>query len=162
MSPKLTEIAPIAVACGAPVGYPPEVTIAQWAVESAWGEKPVGKFGCWGVKYYPGCPLSVTVLTTEVVRGETVHERLEFADYLSLAAACADYVRLITTEPQYAAAWQAYQQSKAVDSLIRGIARVYVGSDPGHQAQYAALVIEIAHQGNVQRAIAAAKSALTI
>ena len=47
---QLAEIAAIAVALEAQSGCPAPMTIAQWAVESSWGAKPVGHANYFGVK----------------------------------------------------------------------------------------------------------------
>ena len=65
--------------------------IAQWAVESAWGTKPVGHAGYFGIEMAPRHTMCCTVTKTEVVAGERVKMELAFADYPSLADSCKDY-----------------------------------------------------------------------
>ena len=47
---RLQQIAKIAVALEAQTGCPAQMLIAQWAVESQWGAKPVGHANYFGVK----------------------------------------------------------------------------------------------------------------
>jgi hypothetical protein len=47
---RLNEVARIAVRLDQATGCPAQLLIAQWAVESKWGEKPVGHAKYFGVK----------------------------------------------------------------------------------------------------------------
>lgn len=124
---------------------------AQWAIESAWGEKPVGHANYFGIKRAARHTLSCMVATREVVNGKSVIERLEFADYDSLEDSCRDYAWLITTGAPYHAAWEQYQKDLDLKGLLAAVARVYA-TDP----TYARLATAIAIQANVERAIAEA------
>ena len=81
---RLEQVAHIAVALEAQTGCPAQLLIAQWALESKWGERPVGRFNCFGIKRAARHSLWCTVATREVVSGKSVFEDLEFADYDSL------------------------------------------------------------------------------
>jgi flagellar protein FlgJ len=130
---------------------PAPLMVAQAAVESAWGQRPIGKANYFGIKRAARHTQWCTVLTREVIHGQSVMEHLEFADYDNLEAACADFAWLITRGAPYAAAWQRYQQTRDLEGLIAAVARTYA-SDPG----YARLVGEVAHLANVRGAIEAA------
>ena len=67
---RLSEVARIAVALEAQTGCPAQLMIAQWALESKWGAKPVGHANYFGVKMAPRHKLCCTVTTHEVVDGE--------------------------------------------------------------------------------------------
>jgi flagellar protein FlgJ len=148
----LQQIARIAVALEAQTGCPSQLLIAQWALESSWGAKPVGHANYFGVKAHPQAALTCTVTTHEVVRGEVVQCQQLFADYGSLADSCQDYVRLITQGAPYRAAWARYQDDHDLQALIEGVAGRYSTAP-----QYATLVAAIAGQGNVAQAITEAR-----
>jgi len=149
---RLQQIAKIAVALEAQTGCPAAMLIAQWALESKWGEKPVGHFNCFGIKKADRHDKSCTVTTREVVRGKAVVLKLEFADYDSLEDACKDYAWLITSGAPYHQAWMRYLRDRNLNALIAAIAGTYA-TDPN----YAHLAAAIADQANVAQAIAAAR-----
>ncbi|MDE3166233.1 MAG: glucosaminidase domain-containing protein, partial [Acidobacteriota bacterium] len=47
---RLNEVARIAVRLEQETGCPARLMIAQWAIESAWGSKPVGHANYFGIK----------------------------------------------------------------------------------------------------------------
>ena len=149
---RLQEVARIAVALEAQTGCPAQLMIAQWAVESQWGVKPVGRANYFGIKMQPRHAMCCTVTTTEVLDGERVKMDLAFADYPSLADSCKDYAWLITEGSPYRAAWAKYQAGRDLHGLIAEVAGVYA-TDP----HYASIVSQIAGQANVAQAIVAAR-----
>jgi flagellum-specific peptidoglycan hydrolase FlgJ len=149
---RLNEVARIAVRLGQETGCPAQLLIAQWAIESKWGEKPVGHFNCFGVKRAARHAHWCAVTTREIVNGKSVLQNLEFADYDSLEASCRDYTWLITQGAPYRAAWEKYQADHNLHALIDAVARVYA-TDPN----YAHLANVIAGQTDVAQAIAAAR-----
>jgi len=146
---RLNEVAGIAAALEKQTGCPAQLLIAQWALESEWGAKPVGHANYFGVKKAARHTQCCTVTTHEFVNGKSVVENPEFADYDSLADSCADYAWLITNGAPYRAAWAQYQQCRDLGALIASVARVYA-SDPG----YAHLAEAIAVQANVTQVLA--------
>lgn len=152
---RLLQIAAIAVAIEKDTQCPAQLMIAQWAVESRWGAKPVGNFNYFGMKQNCRDPLSCNVETEEVVNGKRVEEKLQFADYNSLEESARDYAYLITQGEPYRAAWPQYLQDRNLATLITAVAARYA-TDEG----YAMLVNAIAHQGNVARAIGTAQTNL--
>ena len=150
---RLDEVARIAVAIEAETGLPAQMLIAQWAVESRWGEKPVGKANYFGIKKADRHEKCCTVTTHEVIRGKEVVLDLEFADYESLEDSCRDYAWLITNCKPYREAWRQYQADGNLDEFIGGVARVYA-TDPN----YTNLVKRIARQENVSAAIEEARA----
>lgn len=152
MPARLAEVAAIAVHLQADTQVPAQETIAQWAIESSWGTKPVGQHNYFGMKRASRHKKWVTVTTREVIAGKSVMQNLEFADYDSLEDSCRDFCWLISHGDPYHAAWQQYQRDHDVTKLIAGISHVYA-TDPA----YARLVTGIAFQNNVTAAIAAAK-----
>jgi flagellar protein FlgJ len=150
---RLAEVAKIAVRLEAETGIPARMLVAQWAIESQWGAKPVGKANYFGVKRAKRHGKGCSVETREVIEGKDVTRVCEFADYDSLEDSCRDYAWLITHGAPYRAAWQNDQQDGDLCDLVTAVARVYA-TDP----QYAWLALKIAEQPNVAAAIKAAKT----
>jgi flagellar protein FlgJ len=126
--------------------------IAQWAVESKWGEKPVDKNNCFGMKRADRHAKFCTVATHEIIRGKPVILNLEFADYDSVEDSCRDYAKLITQREPYQTACERYRRDADLHALIGAVAERYSTSP-----QYAALVTAIAGQKTVLQAIAEAR-----
>jgi len=126
--------------------------IAQWAIESAWGAKPVGHANYFGIKKADRHAKCCTVTTREVINGKAVVENLEFADYDSLEDSCRDYAWLITHGSPYHAAWERYQDDHDLHELVTAVASKYA-TDP----TYAHIVAAISGQANICIAIAAAR-----
>ncbi|MBI1872442.1 MAG: glucosaminidase domain-containing protein [Acidobacteria bacterium] len=135
-------------------GVPARMLVAQWAIESRWGAKPVGDFNFFGIKRAKRHGKGSAVETREVIDGEDVRRVCEFADYDSLEESCRDYAWLITHGAPYRAAWQKYQQNSDLCDLVLAVARVYA-TDPN----YGWLALKIVEQPNVVAAIKAAKTA---
>jgi flagellum-specific peptidoglycan hydrolase FlgJ len=146
---RLKEVAGIAATLEKQTGCPAPLMIAQWAIESQWGAKPVGQFNFFGIKRAARHTKWCTVRTHEVLNGKSVVEDLEFADYDSLQESCKDYAWLITHGAPYQQAWKRYQQDKNLNELIAGVARIYATAP-----QYARLAEEIAIENNVIKALA--------
>jgi flagellar protein FlgJ len=155
-SQRLAEVARIAVALEAQTGCPAQLLIAQWAVESQWGAKPVGRANYFGIKMAPRHAMCCTVTTHEVVDGQRVAMDLTFADYQSLTASCQDYAWLITQGTPYRAAWEKYRADRNLYGLVAAVAGTYA-TDPA----YAHMAAAIAGQTNVAQAIAAARQGAT-
>jgi flagellum-specific peptidoglycan hydrolase FlgJ len=176
---RLNEVARIAVRLEQQTACPAQLLIAQWAIESKWGEKPVGQANYFGMKRAARHTKWCTVTTQEVFTPAQLeiwdHQHTasaarvittlsdgrlsveiddEFADYDSLDASCQDYAWLITHGEAYQEAWQRYQRDKNLAALIGGIARRYATAP-----QYAALAEQIATQSNVLVAVAGANAA---
>ena len=149
---RLQEVARIAVALEAQTGCPAQLLIAQWAVESMWGAKPVGHANYFGIKMAQRHAMCCTVTTTEVVDGERVKMDHAFADYPSLAESCKDFAWLITQGSPYKAAWAMYLAGRDLHGLIAAVAGTYA-TDP----HYASIVSQIAGQANVVQAVAAGR-----
>jgi len=152
---RLNEVARIAVRLEQETGCPAQLMVAQWAIESAWGEKPVGHANYFGIKKAERHTKCCIVTTREVINGKSLVEHLEFADYDSLEESSSDFAWLITQGSPYRAAWAQYERDRKMGSLMVAVARSYA-TDPA----YANLIESIAGQPNVIEAIgqAAAKS----
>jgi flagellum-specific peptidoglycan hydrolase FlgJ len=175
---RLSEVAQIAVTLEKQSGCPAQLLIAQWAIESQWGEKPVGHANYFGIKRAVRHTKFCTVTTHEVFTPRQLGiwnsqhadrpARListlpdgrvrvelddEFADYDSLGDSCADYAWLIANGQPYRNAWQCYLIDKNIDALIGSVAQIYATAP-----QYAQMVIRIASQQNLLNAIAGGES----
>ena len=83
---------------------PPSVGIAQWELESGWGEHtPPGSSNPFGIKAVAGQP-SVMAMTTEYVGGRYIRIPQPFRKYATLAEAFTDHSRLLAMAAPYAAA----------------------------------------------------------
>lgn len=149
---RLAEIARIAVKLERETGFPPQMLIAQWAHESAWGSQPVGHYNVFGIKCARRHAICVVVMTHEVIKGVRVKRPEKFADFDSLEAACRDYVWMIRNVAIYRDHWLEFLQGKDVGLLIVGVAGEYA-TNP----QYAQLALQISKQKNVATAIAEAR-----
>ena len=170
---RLKKVAAIAAVLEKRTGCPGQLLIAQWAIESQWGEKPVGNFNFFGVKraarhakfcivtthevftagqlgawntHHPDRPARVIAAMPD---GRTrVELDDEFADYDSLGASCEDYAWLITDGEPYQQAWRRYLADKNVAALVTSVARVYATAP-----QYAELAREISDEPKVKQAL---------
>jgi len=149
---RLSEVARIAVRLEQETGCPAQLMIAQWAIESAWGAKPVGHANYFGIKKAARHDMCCTFTTREVINGASKIMDLEFADYTSLLDSCNDYVWLITQGSLYKEAWAQYQVTHDLRSLIAAVAAAYA-TDP----HYATMVSLVAYEKNVAEAIMAAR-----
>ena len=145
---RLNEVAGIAAALEKQTGCPAQLMIAQWAIESQWGAKPVGRFNFFGIKRAARHTKWCTVTTHEVVNGKSLAQNLEFADYDSLKSSCEDFAWLITRAAPYQQAWRRYEQDTNLTKLIAAVARIYATAP-----QYAEEVWQIAKQDNVIQAL---------
>ncbi len=124
-------------------GIPASLAIAQWALESGWGQHmPPGSNNPFGMKARPGDP-SVTVRTREVIGGRTVYVDAPFRKFASLAEAFEEHGKLLN-RPVYAKAKAKYDEWRGVaghrgpDAFARALTGVYA-TDP----KYGELLISI-------------------
>jgi len=117
---RLNEVARIAVRLDQQTGCPAQLLIAQWAIESAWGEKPVGHANYFGIKRAARHTQWCIVETREVVGGKSVVENLEFADYDSLEDSCRDYAwpSVNTSKPAINDHFKTGQRSRTQDMKL--------------------------------------------
>jgi flagellum-specific peptidoglycan hydrolase FlgJ len=149
---RLNEVSRIAVKLESETNVPANMLVAQWALESKWGEKPVGNANYFGIKKAARHTKCCTTATQEVVNGKRDKYTLQFADYDSLEDSCKDYAWMISHAAPYQAAWKAYLANRDARKLLGGIAGTYA-SDPAYEK----LVQQIAGQGDVVAAIAKAR-----
>lgn len=110
---------------------PPSVDIAQWEIESGWGEHmPAGSNNPFGIKALPGQP-SVTSMTTEFEGGRFVRVPQPFRKYATLSEAFIDHSRLLATAAPYAAARAKLPDVRA---FVIEMAKRYA-TDPGYASK---------------------------
>ena len=101
MTQPPSEIVVGARAAAKKYGIPASITIAQWALESGWGQHvPLDSFNPFGMKAKPGQP-SITVATREVYRGVSVIVNAAFRKFTSFADALDAHAKLLATAPVY-------------------------------------------------------------
>ncbi len=122
---------------------PASVTIAQWALESAWGtHMPPGSNNPFGIKASPGDPY-VTCYTREVINGHSVMEAQRFRKFATIADAFDDHGRLIATYPAYA---HVMLLAGDPDAFARALTGVYA-TDP----RYGETLVEIMGENDLYR-----------
>lgn len=118
----------------ASTGIPESVYIAIMASESNFGSAD-SLFGIKG----SGTAGSKAYDTHEVVNGQKVGTNANFAAYNNPNEAHDDFIRLISTEPRYRAAWQSYQQTGNWRALLQGINQAGYATDQSWGEKIAAL-----------------------
>jgi flagellum-specific peptidoglycan hydrolase FlgJ len=117
---------------------PASVTLAQYALESGWGQHvPPNSNNPFGIKAKPGQAF-VTVPTREVINGKSMMVQAAFRAYDSLADAFDDHGRLLASAPVYAPAMAAWKASRDVRQFVPLMAQHYA-TDP----HYAGLILSI-------------------
>ena len=140
-------ITPAALKAEALYGVPATLCLAQAAIESRWGKKPIGN-NYWGIKRAKRHTMFKTRKTYEVVDGDKVQIIAEFADYPSVEDGAADYAWLLSNAPVYRAAWEQFKRDGDINGFIERYALVYATDHA-----YAMLVKAVSGQANVQTAI---------
>jgi flagellum-specific peptidoglycan hydrolase FlgJ len=159
-------------------GYPPRLLLAQWALESSWGERCTGDFNYFGITYNPKrhkafrmCPTheemteaqilslspeeAATITSKTLIRAGVfrIGLRRKFASYSSLSEALSDKTRLIMNTDRYRFAFMDFQQSGDVEKLIRSIAAAGYATAGG----YGETLVQISRQGNIAQAVERAR-----
>lgn len=117
-------------------GVPAAVSIAQWALESGWGQHmPPGSNNPFGIKALDG-QTSVNVPTREFRNGHWVTEYAPFRKYASIADAFDDHGRLLATVGAYAAARQYIHNDAAYANALTG----HYATDPHYGALLNAII----------------------
>lgn len=174
---RLEQIAAVAVTLEASLGYPPQLLIAQWALESGWGASVSGDNNYFGMtkaarhKDWKWCTTrevlsqrGINALDQDEFqkivslkdrgdgRFDVVLSR-KFASYPTLLDGVTDKVNLIMTGDRYKPSFAAFVVDRDVMKLIDGIAKAGYATDPN----YAATLKKIAIQKNVMDAIQKAR-----
>lgn len=116
-----SDIVNAAVASRIRWSVPASITLAQWAVESAWGAAiPPGSNNPFGIKATADQP-AVESETREVVNGESVAVAARFRKFDSLAEAFDQHGRLLATSPLYSTAMQRKDDPDAFADALTGV-----------------------------------------
>ena len=100
---------------------PASVTVAQWAVESAWGAStPPGSNNPFGIKAVGDQP-AVESPTREVINGESVVISARFRAFTSLSQAFDEHGRLLATAPVYKDAMKQANNPEAFADALTGV-----------------------------------------
>lgn len=115
------EVVEAAVASKLKWSVPASVTLAQWAVESAWGASmPPGSNNPFGIKAAGDQP-AVEAQTREVEKGESVTIQARFRKFESLAEAFDQHGQLLATRPQYKGAMAHKDDPDAFADALTGV-----------------------------------------
>lgn len=109
---------------------PASVSLAQFALESGYGEHvPAGSFNCFGIKAVGSQPF-VTANTREVINGKSVVISQKFRKFASFDEAFDEHARLLATAPIYAPAMVAWKAG----NLAGGVTLMgkHYATDPGY------------------------------
>ena len=103
------------------------VCIAQAALETAWGKRPIGGWNLWGLKAMKWVPKSVEIVTHEwdAAIKEYVKITARFCAFDSPAEGFEAYGRLVTNSPSYRNA----RDSVDLEAYVREIGKVWA-TDP--------------------------------
>lgn len=122
------DVVDAAVASRAKWNVPASVTMAQWAVESAWGAAmPPDSNNPFGIKAVGDQP-AVEAATREVVAGESITIQAKFRKFASLSEAFDVHGRLLATSPAYAPAMKRADDPEAFADALTGV----YATDPGY------------------------------
>ncbi len=135
----LKETTPSSISCEQTTKLPAELTLAQWALESDWGQHQPGN-NCFGIKAYNGCAGIQALETFEVVNGVRLSVVRDFATFPSIEACFHKHADLLTSGKSYAKAWTQYLKTKDLQTFIRQIAPVYA-TDPDYSKILLQLVV---------------------
>lgn len=113
------------------------VCLAQAALETGWGKRPIGGFNLWGIKdvaWDPGC---VEVGTHEVEAGAPVAQRARFEDARTPQEGFNLYGRLVTNGKPY----QAAHVCSDLEAYVRVLARSWA-TDPDYAGKILRIIAE--------------------
>lgn len=132
---------PAATTCKKVAGIPVSFTLAQSALESAWGVRAPGNnlFGMKADASWHGP--TVDVPTHEVVNGQSVAMTCKFRAYPSWLDCVADHAKFFQQNPRYAAC---FKQTTG-ESWARAVAAAGYATDPA----YADKIISIIRAHNL-------------
>lgn len=100
---------------------PASITLAQWAVESAWGAAmPPGSNNPFGIKAVGNDP-AVEAATREVVSGADITIQAKFRKFDSLTEAFDLHGKLLATNPVYAPAMEKKDDPDAFADALTGV-----------------------------------------
>jgi flagellum-specific peptidoglycan hydrolase FlgJ len=170
-SQLLQQFAQLAVPIARARHYPPELLLAQWAIESGWGERTSGDNNYFGMtrakrhgdnwKWVATREVlkDVSSLDADEMTKVTSRQQLpdgkwdvrlsrRFASYPTVEAGVIDKIELIQNGAPYKPLFDRYKVDGDLAKLVDAFAPIYA-TDPG----YAKLVKQIMGQENIRRAV---------
>jgi hypothetical protein len=115
------EVIEAAIASKQKWNVPASVTIAQWAVESAWGASmPPDSNNPFGIKAVPPQP-AVDSMTREVEGGVSVYKPQPFRKFDSITEAFDQHGRLLASNPVYKPAMEQRANPEAFADALTGV-----------------------------------------
>ncbi len=135
VSAFVARMAAAAEAASRASGVPARLIVGQAALESGWGQREIlhgdgsTTFNVFGIKAGSGWKGRVAeITTTEYVDGQPQKVKAKFRAYGSYDEACADYARLLTSNPRYAGVVSAGSAEEAA----HGLQRAGYATDPSY------------------------------
>jgi flagellar protein FlgJ len=137
---NLRQAAKMAYAVETISGLPGLLTLAQWALESAWGLSQPGN-NPFGIKAYPNNFGTQLLPTWEVKAGMKVRCEQPFATFPTLADAFLKHSALLVTGKPYFSAFQRYLNSdtKNFEQFVKEIG-VHYATDPHYADKLLAIM----------------------
>lgn len=124
-------------------GIPASITLAQWALESAWGAKHLGSHNYFGMKYSEKRHKKFVIKKTrEVINGKEIFIDAKFAAFDSVEEGFNDRGYLLSTNPRYAPAMAVKSDPDAFAVQLQACG---YATDP----QYAKLLQKIMKENNL-------------
>lgn len=142
----LDQLVPAAQACQRVSGIPASFTLAQAALESAWGASKLSKLGfnLFGVKADRSWKGAIVCMdTTEVIRGKRVIVPASWRQYRGWGECLADRVEFFRKNPRYKACFL----EDTGHGWARAVARAGYATDP----EYADKLIAVMDGRNLTR-----------
>lgn len=129
-----------------PLGPYVSVTIAQWIIESNWGQSMSGKNNCFGIKATQAqidAGKASVCWTHETIDG--VYEKIPqyFADFDSLKDCFMAHAALLAKSPYYHLA----QAAQSPDAYAIALTGIYATGIPGHP--YGKVLIDVMKANNL-------------
>lgn len=122
--------------CQRTSGIPVSFTLAQAALESAWGTRAPGN-NLFGMKADPAWKGStVDVATHEVIAGKSVAITAKFRAYSTWADCLADHARFYLDNPRYAPAFR----ETTGEGWARAVAKAGYATDPAYADKLIAII----------------------
>jgi len=120
-------------------GVPASVSLAQFALESAYGTRmPPGSFNPFGIKAVGGQP-SVTSKTREVINGKDVTISAKFRKFADFNEAFDAHAKLLATKSVYAPAMKAWKVDNDLEKGIKLMSGWYA-TDPSYAAKVLSII----------------------
>jgi flagellum-specific peptidoglycan hydrolase FlgJ len=124
--------------CQKKYGLWASLSLAQWALESAWGSRTTGKYNYFGIKAKTGS----LIWTHEYVNGKSIAIQQTFADYDSPQDAFNAHAELLTSPSgHYAKALPAIGN---LEAYVKAIGPIYA-TDPN----YAESILNLIHSNQL-------------